>query len=110
MRTDNESPVYATIDETLIYTHLLEDDAQFSVYREFGTNQPAPDSEEPRVSYGSGADNMEVGLYRPFQAPPLPDRPQSKLLVDNEIYQARNEGEEGHSVILGPRLEPEGGN
>uniref|UniRef100_A0A3Q1JHY0 CUB domain containing protein 1a n=1 Tax=Anabas testudineus TaxID=64144 RepID=A0A3Q1JHY0_ANATE len=79
--TDNESPVYATIDETLIYTHLLKEDTEFN----------------------TGADDMEVGVYRPFQAPPLPDRPRSRPLVDNEIYQAANESEEAHSVNLGPR-------
>lgn len=102
--------MYATIDETLIYTHLLKEDAQFSVYRGFDASQPAPDSEKPLISNETGADDMEVGVYRPFQAPALPDRPRNQLLVDNEIYQTGNESEEGHSVNLGPRLEPEGGN
>lgn len=109
-RADNESHVYATIDETLIYTHLLGEGAEIGVYREFDTNRTATNSKKPLISKEAGADEMEVGVYHPFQAPPLPNRPRSQPLVDNEIYQTENESEEGRSVNLGPRLEPEGGN
>uniref|UniRef100_A0A3Q1CT44 CUB domain containing protein 1a n=1 Tax=Amphiprion ocellaris TaxID=80972 RepID=A0A3Q1CT44_AMPOC len=84
---DSEYHVYASIEDTLVYTHLLKKDA--------------------------GSDNMKTGVYRSFQypsqqAPPLPNRPPSQVqpMVDNEIYQS----EEERSPTLGPRMEPEGGN
>lgn len=108
-RADNDSHVYATIDETLIYTHLLKD-AEVSIYREFDSDLPATDPNNPPLPRDSDADGMEVGVYHPLQAPPLPERPKSQPMVDNEIYQTANRSEEEQSADLGPRLEPEGGN
>lgn len=58
---------------------------------------------------------MEVDTYRSFQyssqqAPPLPNRPASLPLVDNDIYQSEDQREEERSLNLGERQEPEGGN
>lgn len=79
-RADNGSHVYATIDETLIYTHLLGDG-------ERGTHPAATESEEARIPKDAESEEMAIGVYHPFRAPPLPDRPRSRALVDNDIYQ-----------------------
>ncbi|XP_029360465.1 CUB domain-containing protein 1-like isoform X2 [Echeneis naucrates] len=115
-REDNESHVYTTIEDTLVYTHLLRKGKEIGVYGE--SDQPCrghTDSQKPLVSRDSGASDMETGVYHPFryssgQAPPLPVRPPSHPLVDNEIYQKKDQDEEEDSPNLGPRLEPEGGN
>ncbi|XP_031154645.1 CUB domain-containing protein 1a isoform X1 [Sander lucioperca] len=115
-REDNESHVYASIEDTLVYTDLLRQGAEIGVYGEFDTYRPftgQTDSQKPLVSEaGAGADNMPVGAYQQFQVPPLPIRPKSHVqtLVDNDIYQTDDQSEEEHSPDLGPRLEPEGGN
>lgn len=114
-REDNESHVYASIEDTLVYTHLLRRGAEMGIYGEFDTYRPFTghtDSQKPLVSKDTGKDNMPVGTYQQFQAPPLPIRPPSHVqpLVDNVIYQTDDQSEEEHSSNLGPRMEPEGGN
>uniref|UniRef100_A0A3P8TVL7 CUB domain containing protein 1a n=1 Tax=Amphiprion percula TaxID=161767 RepID=A0A3P8TVL7_AMPPE len=113
---DSEYHVYASIEDTLVYTHLLKKGAELGICGEFDTYQPftgQTDSQKPPVSKDAGSDNMKTGVYRSFQypsqqAPPLPNRPPSQVqpMVDNEIYQS----EEERSPTLGPRMEPEGGN
>ncbi|XP_031708762.1 CUB domain-containing protein 1a [Anarrhichthys ocellatus] len=112
-REDNESHVYASIEDTLVYTDLLRKGAEMGVYGEFDTDRPFTghtDSQKPLVCSNADTDDMPVGAYQQFQAPPLPVRPPSHIqpLVDNVIYQAGSE--EDRSPNLGPRLEPEGGN
>ncbi|XP_029958601.1 CUB domain-containing protein 1a [Salarias fasciatus] len=119
-KSDDESEyhVYASIEDTLVYTHLLKKGAEIGVYGDFDTYRPFPghsDSQKPPVS--TNADGVEVDTYRPFrppsqQGPPLPNRPPSHVqsLVDNELYHERNRTEEGNSPHLGRRMEPEGGN
>ncbi|CAN9513940.1 unnamed protein product [Ophioblennius macclurei] len=121
-KSDDESEyhVYASIEDTLVYSHLLKKGANIGVYSDFDTYRPFPgqsDSQKPLVSPISGGVDAEVDDYRPFSAPsqpgpPLPNRPPShhQSLVDNELYQERNETKEGNSSNLGPRMEPEGGN
>ncbi|XP_028282407.1 CUB domain-containing protein 1a isoform X2 [Parambassis ranga] len=118
-REDNESHVYASIEETLVYTHLLKKGAEIGIYGEFDTHRPSEghtDSQEQQVSKDTGSDNMEVGVYQPFrfscQGPPLPQRRLShgEPMVDNEIYLRADESEEEHYENTGPRLEPEGEN
>lgn len=126
--SEDEYHVYASIEDTLVYTHLLKKGAEigldpdFDTYRSFTGHS---DSQRPLVSKNTGADGVETGVYQPFQppsqpssqppsqrAPPLPNRPLSHVqppLVDNEIYQLEDQSEEEHSPNLGPRLEPEGG-
>ncbi|XP_028984107.1 CUB domain-containing protein 1-like isoform X1 [Betta splendens] len=72
-RADNGSHEYATIDEMLIYSHLLTGE-------DFETG-----SEKASDAVDSGGPPVDV--YRAFQAPPLPDRPPSRSLVDNDLYQ-----------------------
>ncbi|XP_008292362.1 CUB domain-containing protein 1-like [Stegastes partitus] len=117
---DSEAHVYASIEDTLVYTHLLKKGAEIGIYGDFETYRPfagQTDSQRPLVSKDAGGDNMETGVYRSFQhpsqqGPPLPNRPPSHVqpMVDNEIYQTDDQNEEERSPSLGPRLEPEGGN
>ncbi|XP_044062973.1 CUB domain-containing protein 1a [Siniperca chuatsi] len=119
-REDNESHVYASIEDTLVYTDLLRKGSEIGVYGEFDTYRPFTghtDSQKPLVSKNTGADDMQVGANQQFgvssqEAPPLPIRPSShnQSLVDNEIYQTEDQSEEEHSPNMGPRLGPEGGN
>lgn len=118
-RADNESHVYESIEDTLVYTHLLRKGMEIGVYGETDTYNSFTghtESQKPLVSKGS--DDMEVGEYRPFlhsqKGPPLPNRPPSRPssqpLVDNEIYQTEGLSEEETQSNLGQRLDPEGGN
>uniref|UniRef100_A0A3B4UXV4 CUB domain containing protein 1a n=1 Tax=Seriola dumerili TaxID=41447 RepID=A0A3B4UXV4_SERDU len=80
-REDNESHVYTTIEDTLVYTHLLRKGKETGVY---GESDPSYKpftghtvSQKPLVSEDSGAEDMEIGVYHPFryssqQGPPLP--------------------------------------
>lgn len=121
-KSDDESEyhVYTSIEDTLVYTHLLKKGAEIGVYGDVDTYRPFPghsDTQRPLVSKNSGADGAEVDAYRPFrppsqQGPPLPNRPPSHIqsLVDNELYREQNRTKEGNSPNMGPRMEPEGGN
>lgn len=89
-REDNESHVYASIEDTLVYGHLLRDvhGPEVDMYRAFtGPTDAKPPSP---VSVVEGA---QVGTYQPFvppsqQAPPVPTRPASHSadMMDNELY------------------------
>ncbi|KAM3834054.1 CUB domain-containing protein 1-like, partial [Diretmus argenteus] len=116
-REDNESHIYSTIEDTLVYTHLLRRGEEMGVYGEVGevdTYQAftgPTDQHKPPLSMGSATENLDVGVYQPFvpvsqQGPPVPNRPPSKAMVDNELYGSEVLGQE----VLGPRMEPEGGN
>lgn len=112
---DDESHVYASIEDTLVYTHLLRKGAEMGIYGEHDTYRSYTghtDSQKPLVSKDSGPDGVEVSTYQPFQQQPpsLPNRPPSHLkpMVDNEIYKSEEEQEQAPGV--GPRLDPEGGN
>lgn len=112
---DNEYHEYASIDDALVYTDLLRKGAEMGVYEDFDINRPFAghaDSQKPLVSKDAGSDDMPVGAYQQFEAPPLPIRPPShgQLLVDNVIYQTGEQSEEECSPKMGARQEPEGGN
>lgn len=119
-REDNSDHEYASIEDTLVYTHLLRKGREIGVYGEFDTYRPFTghtDSQKPLVCKDTSVDDMQVGPQQQFQVsfqqgPPLPNRPLShgQRLVDNVIYQAEGQSEEERSPSLGPRLEPEGGN
>ena len=110
-RDDISDHEYASIEDTLVYTHLLRKGREIGVYGEFDTYRPftgRTDSHKPLVSKDSVASDRQLQ-----QAPPLPIRPVShgeQRLVDNVIYQTEDQSEEERSLTLGPRLEPEGGN
>ncbi|KAG7270909.1 hypothetical protein CRUP_000268 [Coryphaenoides rupestris] len=114
---EDEYHVYASIEDTLVYTHLLkklekqEDDDQVDTYRPFtGPRDPhRPPS----------ATNPEVGTYQPFVgAPPVPqtNQPSSRDMVDNELYDPDGQSDLGTTEDhtpgtspLGTRMDPEGG-
>lgn len=110
---------YASIEDTLVYTHLLRKGREVGVYGDFDTYRPfaGSDSQKPPVAGGPSQRSEGQQLQK---APPLPSRPLSHSrdqlqdqdqdrglgLVDNIIYRSREE----HRGSLGPRLDPEGGN
>uniref|UniRef100_A0A8C7DXE7 CUB domain containing protein 1a n=1 Tax=Oncorhynchus kisutch TaxID=8019 RepID=A0A8C7DXE7_ONCKI len=103
-RKDNESHIYASIEDTLVYSHLLRDGAEMGVY-----GDPAVDvyqsftgpTETKPLSLGTVSEHPEVGIYQPFVppshfAPPVPNRPLSQAqqpMVDNELYGSRSNGD-----------------
>lgn len=114
-RDDHSEHEYASIEDTLVYTHLLRKGREIGMYGEFDTYRPFTghtDSTKPLFSKNSDAKEMQQLQSSSQEGPPLPVRPLShgKRLVDNEIYQAEGQSEDEHSPTLGPRMEPEGGN
>ncbi|XP_077432878.1 CUB domain-containing protein 1a isoform X2 [Vanacampus margaritifer] len=109
-REDNESHVYASIEDTLVYTHLLRKGAEMGIYTESGTYEPFAGQADSLPS--KDANNMGTGQEIPLsaqQAPSLPNRPlsHSSALVDNVIYETQAHLEED-SAEMEARLEPEG--
>ncbi|CAH2283197.1 Hypothetical predicted protein [Pelobates cultripes] len=104
-RKTNESHVYAIIDDTMVYGHLLKDtdgpdNPEVDVYRPFEGAVPLVPP-LPRLN-GSSKNNPEVDVYRPFEGtvplvPPLPrlngsstedtwEDPLALSMRQNEIY------------------------
>ncbi|KAF7660066.1 hypothetical protein LDENG_00288590 [Lucifuga dentata] len=126
-REDNESHIYASIDDSMVYTHLLRKGEEMNIYGESDTYQSfmgQKDPQESSVCKDTGAEDLEVGVYQSFplssqQAPTLPNRPLShgQSMVDNHIHCTEDHSKEEElspdvrgSTDLGLRLEPEGGN
>ncbi|XP_041844777.1 CUB domain-containing protein 1a [Melanotaenia boesemani] len=111
---DSESHVYASIDDTLVYTHLLKKGADKGIYDAYQSFKGHKDSQSPVVSQESYDGNQEVNEPHQFssQGPPLPSRPLSHIqpLMGNEIYPLDNQSEEEGSPNLGPCSEEGGGN
>ncbi|XP_061572461.1 CUB domain-containing protein 1a isoform X2 [Cololabis saira] len=112
---DDESHVYASIEDTLVYTHLLKKGAELGIYQAHDTYQSFTGHKEPQKPLASKA-SSDVGMevHQPVrlpseQGPPLPNRPLSHIQVENDIYQTEDQNQEQCSPNLGPRLEPEGG-
>lgn len=119
MRADAENEhehEYASIEDTLVYTHLLRKGREVGIYSDFDTYRPfASNSQKPLVAGGPSQKSEGTQLQK---APPLPSRPLNHSrdqlqdqdpglgLVDNIIYHS-NKANRGS---LGPRLDPEGGN
>ncbi|XP_053743054.1 CUB domain-containing protein 1a [Synchiropus splendidus] len=107
---ENEYHIYDSIEDTLVYTHLLKKGAEMGMYGEVETQEPFTrhsDSQKPLVPKDSRDQDMDVGEYQEFpfpntKAPPLPNRPLSRPMVDNEIYHS-SEPEGGERI--GPRQE-----
>uniref|UniRef100_A0A672ZKR9 CUB domain containing protein 1a n=1 Tax=Sphaeramia orbicularis TaxID=375764 RepID=A0A672ZKR9_9TELE len=81
---DDDSHVYASIEDSLVYTHLLRKGAEMGIYGEHDAYRSYPghtDSQKPLVSKDSGPDGVEVSTYQQFQQQPpsLPNRPPSHL-------------------------------
>jgi len=133
---EDEYHVYASIEDTLVYTHLLkkletqEDDEQVDTYRPFtgptdphkppsatnpevGTYRPFTGPTDPHRS--PSATNPEGGTYRPFVAAPhggLPvpqtNRPSSLDMVDNELYDPDGQSDLGTGEDHTPGTSPLG--
>lgn len=100
---------YASIEDTLVYTHLLRKGMEIGVYGDFDTYRPFSGPTEPHRA--ASVDSTQDSKWQFQKPPPVPVRPLShdQRLVDNVIYQAEGQTEEEHSLELGPRMEPEGG-
>ncbi|XP_056142899.1 CUB domain-containing protein 1-like [Lampris incognitus] len=119
---EEDDHVYASIEDSLVYTHLLRKGVEMGVYGEADTYRPFTGPTEPPHSQGMASERPEVGVYRPFvppshQGPPLPNRPpsQAQCFVKNDLYCTESNSEEEdcgdltRSAVLGPRMDPEGG-
>ncbi|XP_057684369.1 CUB domain-containing protein 1 isoform X2 [Corythoichthys intestinalis] len=126
-RSDNESHVYASIDDTMVYGHLLGDTSyadsmqehfkgmQLDSYHTFTGPSELPVINEPEPE-------PEVDHFNTFLDPSesfLPPRPrtpidrqdslgfQDRRMVDNELYTFRNTGEMNTFRLSGADMEPE---
>uniref|UniRef100_A0A3Q1EFR2 CUB domain containing protein 1a n=1 Tax=Acanthochromis polyacanthus TaxID=80966 RepID=A0A3Q1EFR2_9TELE len=66
---ENEYHVYASIEDTLVYTHLLKKGEELGICGEFDTYQPfagQTDSQKPQVSKDTGSNNMETAYNITF--------------------------------------------
>lgn len=112
---DIDDHVYASIEDTLVYTHLLRKGKEIGIYGETDTYRPFTGPTEPYnppASKDSSFDSKQEVQVSSNKPPSVPLRSVShdRHMVDNVIYQAEGQSEEEHSPTLGPRLEPEGGN
>ncbi|KAJ8385681.1 hypothetical protein AAFF_G00183940 [Aldrovandia affinis] len=105
-RADNDSHVYASIEDTMVYGHLLKNDGcispisnpQVDVYQTFTGPVEAPPPPLPHIRAPEGGD-PDVDVYRPFVYPsestaPGQQQPVSPedTMVDNELYDSRGGG------------------
>ncbi|XP_037533180.1 CUB domain-containing protein 1 [Nematolebias whitei] len=78
---NDDSHVYTSIEDTLVYSHLLKKGIEMGTYGDVDTYQPftgPTDSQMPPVCNDDGDDNMEVPLPSRLSSQrgrPLPDRP-----------------------------------
>uniref|UniRef100_A0A1A8B7Y8 CUB domain containing protein 1a n=1 Tax=Nothobranchius furzeri TaxID=105023 RepID=A0A1A8B7Y8_NOTFU len=89
---DSDSHTYASIDDSLVYYHLLEKGKKMGLYKESDTLQTFTrhvDAQKPLGSKDSSSENVS-SRFSSVQDRPLPDQPpgHTHALVDNEIYQS----------------------
>nr|XP_057902681.1 CUB domain-containing protein 1 [Doryrhamphus excisus]XP_057902682.1 CUB domain-containing protein 1 [Doryrhamphus excisus] len=126
-RSDNESHVYASIDETMVYGHLLGDSSyadsmqdhfkgmQVDSYHTFTgpSEMPVikePDPEPEMEQFGTFLDPSET--FIPSRPRTPIDRQdslgfQDRRMVDNELYTFRNMGDINTIRLSGADMEPE---
>lgn len=129
-RSDNESHVYASIDETMIYGHLLGDstyaDSISDQYKGIQTDSyqtftgPADGNALPTIN--EPEPEPELDGYRGFLEPSetfIPSRPRTPIdrqdslgfedrrMVDNELYTFKSTGEFNTIRLSGVDLEPQ---
>ncbi|KAF7664085.1 hypothetical protein LDENG_00190760 [Lucifuga dentata] len=123
-RSDNESHVYASIDETMVYGHLLNDTYADSIQDRYKGMQV--DSYQTFTGPTDGQlpviQEPEEDQYKPFLDPSesfMPPRPhtpisredslgfQDRRMVDNELYTFKSTGEINTIRLSGADLEPE---
>ena len=127
-RSENDSHVYASIDETMVYGHLLSNSSyadsiqdnykgmQVDSYQTFmGPTEPLPVITEPDPE-------PELDQYKTFLDPSdtfIPSRPrtpidrqdslgfQDRRMVDNELYTFKSTGEINTIRLSGADMEPQ---
>lgn len=129
-RSDNESHVYASIDETMIYGHLLGDtsyaDSLSDQYKGIQTDSyqtftgPSDGAALPTIQEPDP--EPELDQYRGFLEPSetfIPSRPrtpidrqdslgfQDRRMVDNELYTFKSTGDFNTIRLSGVDLEPQ---
>ncbi|XP_051928488.1 CUB domain-containing protein 1 isoform X1 [Hippocampus zosterae] len=126
-RSDNESHVYASIDETMTYGHLLGETSyadsmqdhfngmQLDSYQTFTGPSELPVINEPETEPEVDHFNTFLDRSQSF-IPPRPRTPidrqdslgfQDRRMVDNELYTFKNTGEMNTIRLSGADMEPE---
>ncbi|KAL0984945.1 hypothetical protein UPYG_G00150820 [Umbra pygmaea] len=85
---EDESHIYASIEDTLVYSHLLRDEEGFSDRVDVCQSFTGPTDVKPHF-LGTFAEIPEVGIYQPSVPPHIHNRSSSKSeksIVDNELY------------------------
>ncbi|CAL8248188.1 unnamed protein product [Lota lota] len=119
---EDEYHVYASIEDTLVYTHLLKKELKIEDYENVDTYRPFTGPTDPHRPPSSI--NPEMGTYRPFlgtphvgppvpQANRIPSRDQS--MVHNDLHHPDGQSDLGTTEeptcerpALGARMDPEG--
>ncbi|XP_073340583.1 CUB domain-containing protein 1 [Pagrus major] len=128
-RSDNESHVYDSIDETMVYGHLLPDSSYADSLQDsyngmqvdsYQTFTGPSDGELPVIKEPDYEPEMDQ--YKPFLAPSesfLPARPrtpidrqdslgfQDRRMVDNELYTFKSTGDMNTIRLSGADMEPQ---
>ncbi|XP_077362600.1 CUB domain-containing protein 1 isoform X2 [Festucalex cinctus] len=126
-RSENESHVYASIDDTMAYGHLLGESSyadslqdhyngmQMDSYHTFAGPSELPVINEPEPEPEVDHFNTFLDPSQSF-IPPRPRTPidrqdslgfQDRRMVDNELYTFRNTGEVSTIRLSGADMEPE---
>ena len=132
-RADNDSHVYASIDETMVYGHLLQDQGYMENIQEHFQGTPVDSYRTftgqvdvpPVILENSPEQELdhrpEKDIYRPFLDPSenfLPARPRTPIgrqdslgfedrrMVDNELYTFKSTGDI-KKIRLSAELQPE---
>ncbi|XP_056154697.1 CUB domain-containing protein 1 [Lampris incognitus] len=130
-RSDNESHVYASIDETMVYGHLLPNSSYADSMQDhfngmqvdsYQTFMGPTDGDPPMVVEPEPDAELEKDMYRPFLDPSetfIPSRPrtpidrenslgfQDRRMVDNELYTFKSTGEMNTIRLSGADQEPQ---
>ncbi|CAK6965839.1 CUB domain-containing protein 1-like [Scomber scombrus] len=128
-RSENESHVYASIDESMVYGHLLgestysdggQDHFKSMPVDSYRTFMGPPDEDMPVIKEPDP--ELEMDQYRTFLDPSetfIPSRPrtpidrqdslgfQDRRMVDNELYTFKNTGEIKPIRLSGVDMDPE---
>ncbi|XP_067468699.1 CUB domain-containing protein 1 [Thunnus thynnus] len=128
-RSDNESHVYASIDESMVYGHLLGDSSYADSVQDHFKSMPVDsyhtfmgptDADLPVIKEPDPEPEMDQ--YRTFLDPSetfIPSRPrtpidrqdslgfQDRRMVDNELYTFKNTGDINTIRLSGADLEPQ---
>ncbi|KAM4568115.1 CUB domain-containing protein 1a [Fundulus diaphanus] len=105
---EDENRLYATIDDSLVYSHLLYRQ-NYGVYDNYDSYQSYnAESEMPPIYEDVGGERT-VSLFQSKQDPPLPKRAPSymELMTANSDHDSEQRNEEEHPSTVEPRVELE---